>query len=420
MTTVAVNNRGERLAFTVQSAFQTINTTTPKDLRVEGEITVATPLKQSVQLDSRFVDAHDAEKPVTFETSVADAAKAKIIQRQATAAGGVPSAVTLFKAAGCTAVTSADDNTVASTASTAEVTLTSGTTVPGEYRVIELSDGTFFPALIAKVTGQVIVPFIALPSATEAGKAVPKCFTITPGQPAKIADDVFLSLFHADNSATLQDDAINMTGTFVSSIDDIEIAPGRPIEFGFNFSAAKVAYGSGGALMTTANDFADGTAVKIVDNPIVQMVAYDDEGAIASACAKLIKATIHPGIMAEGVPGWGCTDTLNGLQGAMKTVEPCTVTLEILFDTAKITDWEGTNASYAINIVNASSAETVPSFAFTAPRCHIMEAPTTDKTGNNILMTVKYQALPAQIDDTTTIGAQLNQPFYMCLSDRSA
>lgn len=420
MTSTAYANKGQRLAYTVQSAFETVNTTSPKDIRADGEITVASSQSQGVVPETVFVDALQREKPVLFRKYEDSAVKITALIRQATAAGGTPFLVDAFRSAGLTVATPSNDTTIAAYTNTTSYTLTdAAATDAGEFRTIVLNDGRHVPILMAAdASGAGITPLHALPSAAQAGNVVRKCWTITPGQPGPVPADKFLSLFFADR-ANAASRNIRMTGCWLSEIGELVIEPGTLPKIELTFGAAEVAESASDILMTTANDFADSAPVQVTDDPLVFFATYSSAGSVAAAYQKIIKGSIKLGVKTVPIEGVGDSGCLNGAQGAMLTLEPCEVSLDILWDGDKLTDWEGTNTSKMIAIVQPTAAATVPAWAFVVPNAHIMERPEIDR-GSMIVQKLKYTANPPAMGSTTTINAAQNQAWYFGISDRSA
>jgi len=421
MTSVAYSNKGQRLAFTVQSAMATVNTTSPKDVKSEGEIKIGPAQSQGVVPDVVFVNADETEKPVVFKEATSDAVTVSTLIRQAAAAGGEPFSVSAFRSGGYTVAAANADTTLASYASTTSYTLAeSSTDAAGEFRSITLVDGRIIPVLFsADGAAGAITPLYALPAAAQKDAVVKKTFTITPGQPGPVPDDKFLSFFYA-NRANPSDRCVKVTGAFLASLGDIVVEPGKLPKLDMTFGAADVSESVTTVLMTTANDFSDAVPVKVCDNTLVYMAAYDPAGSITASYQKCLKATIKTGKKAEIIPGLGDSTCLNNMQGAMGVNEPCEVTLEMLWDADKITDWEGTNADKMIAIIQPSTAATVPAWAFVVPKAHIMERFETDLGGNMIKMTIKYTANIPGMGSVTTVDAQVNQPWYFGIADRSA
>lgn len=421
MASTAYATKGQRFAFTVQTAMETLNTTSPKDVFCDGEIKVESAQSDSITPDIAYVDSNETAKPVIFSQAVEDALSCSCHIRMAAAAAGTPFLVSAFESGGYTVATPSADSTIATYTSVTSFTTTdSATDAAGEFRTIQLSDGRFVPMLFsADGAAGAITPLHALPAATEAGKAIKKTWTITPGQPGPVPANKFLSGFYADK-ANPADRIKALKGMFLSSVGDIVIEPGTLPKLDLTFGAADIAESTTTVLMSTANDFADAIPIKITDSTLVFFANYSASGAIAGAYQKLIKATIKLNKTAKIIPGMGGADCVNNMQGAMTENGIAEIVLEMLWDADKITDWEGTNTDKMISIIQPSSAVTIPAWNFTVPKAHVKMKPEVDKSGNVIKMNVTYSPNPPAMASVTTVNAQQNQPWYFGWSDRSA
>jgi hypothetical protein len=417
-------SKGQKLSTVAQTNIYSVNTTGLKDIRVEGEVKIGSSVVAAVTPETVFADSNDMEKPATFNQYVEDAFSFSHLIRMATAAAGTPFLISAFESGGYTVAAANDDTTIAAYSSTTSYTLTEATTTAsGEFRTIELSNGQFLPMLFA-VDGAItaITGLFALPSATAGGKAVKKTWTITPGQPAPIPDAKFLTMVHTDRTNATSNRAVMATGCWLASVGDLTLEPGTLPKLELKFSAADVSENSAGIeTLSAANEFLDAEPVKVTDAPYVLFGASTPAGNIAATSAIINKATISFGKTCEKIDGMGGVTCLNNVQGAMGMNAPCSVTLEMILDSTKLTDWDaGTNASKAIAIIQPSTSVSVPAWSFVVPNAHITEAVIVDYGSNAVKIIVKYTGRPAGLNNVTTYNAQENQPWYFGIQDRSA
>jgi hypothetical protein len=408
--------KGQRLAYDVYGG------TTLVDVRAEGEITIGNAEEQGVIPQTVFADGHRQEKPVKFGEAQTEAVVVSTLIRMAASAGGEPFSIEAFRAGGYDIATPEPDDTIATYASVTSYTTTTGTTTAaGKFRTIELSNGEFFPVLmVADGAAGAITPLYALPSATEAGKAIKKTWTISPGQQGPIASGSMLG-FRYTNRAYTPDSVIIAAPAWLASVGDLVFEPGTLPTLTFTFGASDVSEVAAPVLsLATANNFADAEPVKVSDKAYLIIADADGTGSIALSTQCFMKATIVFGVKAEPIPGLGCATAINGVQGAVTIYEPASLELEILWDQDKADEWNGTNVSKCVGIIQPSTSADVPAWAFVMPNAHLMERPDQDKSGSTIKMTLKYTPNPAGLASTTAIGSSLNSIWYFGISDRSA
>jgi hypothetical protein len=417
----AYSTQGQRYAFKKQaSGFGTAETTGLKDFRPEGQPTQKAPVKAAAQPNCLYANEHQNTKPIVYDTSHNDAMKIAWLLRQAAAADGESSTESIFESGGYTCTKAADDTTVAVYTSDTSFTATADKFGVGYGCNVELSDGRWWPIVCADYnTGNAIVPGMALPSATEASKALNAALTVTPGAAAEITGTNLLTIhtYVKALDGTDQEIIVNQDCAMVG-LDDITIEPGGMLVLSATFGASSVTE-SAGASALSVNDFADyDGGVRHCDDVFCQFAAASAAGGIAAAYQNFLKATIKIPITAEPIPGMGSTSTVNGVQGWMKKVAPAEITLELLYDADKMDDWNGTNASRYIGLVRAGAAETDASWAFIAPNAHLTSMDATYAGNNEYRCTATYKTRPAGYNSTTATADQGNQPWYLIVGAR--
>ena len=422
----AVSVQGLKLAFDQQTVFKTAVVAGLKDVRPEGDITVKLPADVSQTPMTSYRNPNEKDKPLNFGEPVQDAFSFTTFFRQAAAAGGAPVVSQFFEAGGYT-VESGDDTTIATYADEGSWTATADNFDAGVGVVVELSDGTFVPTLIADYTAgtKTIVPAMDLPSASTTTKKLNKCFTITPGDAGPIAANKYMTMqgtYRALDGANYV--VVQGTGGAVTSVSDINFEAGQAPKITFNVSCGDLSQTTVASL--AANDFADSAAAKVFDSPWVQFADAAYAGGITAAYNKLVSASFQTGVTAERIVNVGDSDCLNNSSGYMKKIDPdgCTLTLVEYFSIDKFDEWQLANAGQTnkyIAVVQPSTSETVPSLSVILPNAYQKAPPTWETSGNNeIRLTTTWTGNPAGFEASTDAAATENQPFYILHGDRSA
>ncbi len=410
----AISTRGSKLSFAIQTDFNTPNISGQKDVRLEGDPTIETPT--GVGVDPEFVGAnpHQVEKPIV-ENQASDAAVGcTTLIRQAAVAGNDSFIASSFESGGYSVVSSDSTTSVGAATDTISV-VSAGTFDVGYGMNVELADGKFAPTLIGFWDdGFQFTPVMELPSATPvADGKVNKAFTITPANLAQIANDKLITFVAGNKSGTIQSQDCALT-----SIGDLVFNSNEKLMLEFTFGASDKTRGD--TPMTGSNDFADATGSKIVHCPTFQFAnsSTDYTTALADARNNIISATITFNVTAEQVVGFG-GDCVNNIQSWMQVAEPAIISVDMLYDSTKLSDFDDINASKYISISQYGTSASDPSVGFFMPNAHQMEAAVCDYYGNGEhRVTVKYVANPAEMDGTTS-SDQGNQPWYLVIGDQS-
>jgi hypothetical protein len=171
-----------------------------------------------------------------------------------------------------------------------------------------------------------------------------------------------------------------------------------------------------------ANSFRDGEGMKPVDQMWVQFADANASGAIATATTKILEATVSFGGVTVPIRGIGDAECINNLQGNNQNPGPFVFTLKFLYESARITDWEGTNTDKYIGLVQPSNNMTQAPWAFITPNCHIMEPPVWTPYGdeNMQIVDIKYKANPAGYNSESLESDKANQPIYFGIGTKSS
>jgi len=390
-----IGTQESQLLYSIQSAFGTAATTGFLSVATEGEPTIQTPSGEGNTPISIKTDRYAIEKPVVFKRAMDDAVEVTVAVRQADGAD-MPFVATAFGAAGCD-LHSSETTTIGTYTSSSQVTLAAHTEEPeaGSISWVELSAGEYVPVQWFEYTaGTNVGTFrMALPSASEAGKAVVGCATVRPATGCAAVTN-------------LNDGATNETGLLtlrhivgacgsqwqdcaVTAVGDLTIeANGTPtISFTFGSSQGDETDEAMGA----SDTYCDSAPVAVVDDLYLNFAAASATAGIANASVKLIGATISFQVTAAQIPSMGDSSCVNNIQGWLSRMGDATVTLDMLYDEDRLDDFDGANGSKFIGLGRRVTAATDAGFAFFAPNAHQIGKPTVSYYGNNeVRVQVQY------------------------------
>lgn len=411
----ATSTQGSSISVATQTAFGTPNTTGMKDIRLEGEPSVETGVGVGMAPDTVGANGFDNEKPIVINEASDSAMTATTLFRQAAVAGGDSMIVRCLKAAGC-AVSSGDDKTVGAGGAVGSVPVDSATGLEAGMGVnVKLPDGTYMPFLIGDVATNDLIPVMALPQVPADGAEARKAFTVVPGKLQKVPDTALQTLLHADKSGRTQAD-----DCATSAVGDIVFEPGEKLSVEFTFGSTNKT--SSATPIDGTNDYNDGLAALRVHCPVFQLsdTPTDFTTATADSRETILSATIKLNLTCVQVPGFGSTDCVNNVQAWMQVGEPPTVTVEMLYDSDKLDDFDGDNTSKYIGLIQPGKSALDPAIGFFMINAHQSEAPVKTPYGNaQHQVTVMYTARPGGISGTTSSDVG-NQPWALVLGDRSA
>ena len=418
----AYTTQGSKVEFAKQDEFGTAQDTGFKDIRVEGEPTMKTPVGMGNRPNTLFSNENEQEKPVVIKQAVDDGATIASLIRQPASAGGDSWLKQMFEAGGYTVV-SVDDTTVDDAGATASVfdVATVGAYDAG-YGCYINANYQWLPALIASVSSSELTLAMALPAAPSNGAAVNKALTITPGAMGQItATDLLTIRGHVKAQNDSNEVQIIGQDGALTSLADLSLEPNEKVTIEATFGFSDVSEGDSAG--PGANDFADvETGVRLFHQPYAQFASANAAGGISASYHKLISATFKWGVTAEQIVGFGDEDCKNNTQGWMKKVEPCELTLTMLYDEQKLDDFvspESGNASKYVAIIQPGANERDAGWGLFLPNAHQMSEPEAEFWGNNEhRITVKYTGRPAGYDSATT-NVQANQPWYFVIGDAS-
>jgi hypothetical protein len=403
--------KGSAVSYEEESTFGTDPNSDPHHIRIEGEPEIESPAQLFQPVNTLMTHAYDGEPPVTYSQYVDDAIKFKCALRRAVVDGEDSFLVSAFKSGGYTVTKAASDTTISSYGGTLSWTLTADNSGVGYGMGVTLNDGRVIPVLVFDYSAGDVIPSQPLPAASSNGKAVLAAETITPGSPIEVATTLSMRhLTRADTSADLFYG--ESTGVSLSSVGDLVIERGTIPFLDLSFRAASHGYDTDLASLP-ANNFRDTESLQVADDFLVYYGA---------GWQKLIRATVSFGAVTEPIIGQGAeTGNVGGIQGHMQTPNDTgfTVELELLFDEANLSNWDGSNTAKELSIIQPGTADN-PGWGMYWPVTEIIEQPTVDNYSNSYhTMTFKVRAYPAGFDGTTD-SAQGNQCFYLILPTESA
>jgi len=412
---MASSTQGKKLSYGVQSVFGTAVATT-KDVKLEGDPTFETPVGTGVQPETMGANPFYNNKPIVKDQASDSAVTCTTLIRSAAVNGEDSFLKTAFEAGGYEVDSIASDTTVKAGFAVGSIPVTSATGMePGLGVSIGLDSGQFVPTLIGSMSSDTIIPAMELPSNTELGNQVMKSFTITPGVMDEIAANKLLTLVGGTNVGTVQAQDCALT-----SIGDLTFNANEKISLELTFGASDKSRAD--VATTHGNTFADGDNALVTYQPWCQFSDTQTTwtSALSASYIKLISATITLNITAEQIVGMGDANCKNNIQGWIQKGELVNISLDMLYDSDKLDDFDGDNDNKYISIIQPGTFEEDPSVGFFAPNCHQVEAPVCDYIGNNEhRVQVQYTTNPAAISGTTDADLG-NQPWYLVIQDKSA
>lgn len=413
---MGVSTQGSKIQYAVQTAFNTPNTSGLKDVRPEGEPTVETPVGTGVTPETNGANPFLIEKPIVNNQATDSAIAVTSLIRQAETAGTDSFLATAFEAGGYSVNNLTADTDVDGVATVGTIPATSSTGMVSGLGVnIELDDGSFVPTLIGDMATDTIIPVMELPSVPADTNVINKAFTVTPNVMTQVPNDKLLTMIAGLNVGTVQDQDCALT-----SVGDLTFNPNEKIMLEYTFGASDKTRGD--VSTTHSNDFADAEPALTTYQPWCQFAnsSTDYSTALTASYHKVLSATVTLGITAEQIPGFGDANCKNNIQGWMQKGVPATIVLDMLYDSTKLSDFDGTNADKYISIIQPGQSASDPSVGFFAPACHQSEMPEAEYYGNNEhRVKVTYTVNPPEMDGTTDADLG-NQPWYLVVGDQSA
>lgn len=416
----AYSSKGTVTRIAIESTFGTDPGASYLQVRNEGDPQVGNPSSQSVTPNTAMSNVYDGEKPIKIDLPVEGFNTIKSGITMAATPGQDSTNVTLLKSAGWTEVGGSADTTVASVTDIAELVLTAdifGANTAGVGIIIELNDGTFYPALVmdyvlATKTCQLAMD---LPSATTAGKNVYKCHTMTPGLHAEVGTSLTTEVITNAEDGSSNNITARGRGGSVAAISDMLLKHGEVPYWEFTVNVG-IADFKETTTELPANSFQDSEAKQVVDMPLLGMATASASGKISESLQKFMEGTVMIGPKTQYIMATGDGAGVSGVCGHMVDVadenSEFKIQLKVLWDQTMKDAWEGTNPSKYIAFSQPSSASTTPAFAFIMPNSHQVGQPEHDFVGDTTIQsTYTFAGRPAGYDGTTE-GSQGNQPFY--------
>ena len=412
---MANSTQGKKLSVAVQTAFNTPNTTSMVDVHLEGNPSVETPVGTGVKPDTMGANPFYNNKDIVNNQASDSAVVCTSLIRQPRTAGNDSFAKMAFEAGGYSVDSISTDTTVGASPTLGVIPAVSSTgMVAGMGVNLSLEDGSYMPILIGSMSTNDIIPTMEIPSVTDQTNDINKALTITPNVMTQVPNDKLLTMVYGTNVGTVQaqDCALTSIGDLVFNANEKQM-----LEYTFGASDKT----RGDVATTHGNTFADGDEALVTYQPWCQIADSSTNygTALTANYNKLISATITLGITAEQIAGFGDANCKNNIQGWMQKGVPVKIALDMLYDSDKLDDFDGTNDDKYLAIIQPGQSGDDPSIGFFAPVAHQDVAPTVDFIGNNeVRVQVTYTVNPSAMAGTTDADLG-NQPWYLVIGDQS-
>ena len=412
----AYSTQGAILEIAQQAAFGTAQTSGFKDVRVEGEPTVMTPVGDPTRPDTLYNHSREQDKPIVIHTAKDNAMVAPSLIRQPASAGGDTYLKYAFEAFGCTVSEIGADTTIDDvTPSATEFDVASATGFAAGKGCVVAANSQYLPTLINSVSSSTITTQMGLAAAPSNGAVVNDALTVTPPTGAEIAGTKLCTLRLGVNALDGDPVRIDAQDAAVTAMADLSITPNERVIIEPTWGCSDL---SANSAAWQANDFIDAAGgVKLVHEPYAQFAAASTSGAISAAYHCLISATFSWGVSVAQIPGFGSTACNNNIGGWISRYVPadCKLTLEMLYDSNKLNDFDNANASKYVAIIQPGAAETDASWGLFLPNAHCQLVEAQHFGNNEHRVTVTYTPNVASLGDDTTTGIA-NAPWYFVMA----
>jgi hypothetical protein len=419
--TTAASTKGRTVGIAVQTSL-TNQPTTFDEIRTHEAVTIPTEESLSeAQPNLGHENALDwSDKPITFEGVRENGMTIPVAFRRGVTTGKPPIAK-FAESGGCATYQSGNDSISAYTDTENWTYLTgAGGDEFALAHAVELDSGIYYPILEISMdeTPSVVVPVMGLPSASSISNVAQSMYLITP-QTGPVDNSKLLAakVNTRGSHTTTADLAWAMYGCALGTFGDIVIEPQGQLTMAPTFHVADVDQLSDSL---AAETFIDTTYLqRNQGNFRFEFEDYSAAGQIPHACLSLLKATVTLGHTTMPIPGDGCTDSLNSIQGYIaSTPEQPKVVLELLMDK---TYWDTFktvgNTDKHIGFVWGTDNLNVPAYAIWMPRCHQIASPVADIISEEYMkVTVTYGASkPDWTGLTDGNNVRQSSPWFMAI-----
>ncbi len=355
---------------------------------------------------------------ITYEQGQEGALTLPMFVSRATATGtGLPQCMTMLESMGCDVVTTTGTTLAGYTDTGAFSLVANAATDVGNAGLLGLTDGTLYPCLPSAFSGGDVTPSMDIPSGSDAGEEWGIMHTAIPRVRQVPTTKTVAARSTSYYQHTANESAFTFTGVAGSEVADVVFEPLMPVEMAFTAHAADIAGPTDRTI--AAEVFQDSSKFAIVDgdSPLHFNFADFADPITSNSRECLLKATWTPGISVTPIPGIGCSASLNGWQGFLAAYTGSKITLEMLMDKTKWSDYEGSNTEKYIAIVQPSTSVAATAFGLWMPKCRIYGAPTTELYSEDTLkVTVTYEPTVSEYGSDTGADSRGMAPWYFAIS----
>lgn len=362
-----------------QADYTTVSTfASGSHFRAEGPVTFPSRSQKNSNAQANIghaLDADFSDKGILTEQVSADAISFDYAMRREDTGAADPMLVTFLESAGWSCVENSH-STIAVYTSTSTWTTTAdtiGADAEGQYMLVQLNSGVYYPVLLSDYTSgtKTCVAAMALPSASTAGKVTQRMYTLTPRTGAVTAAKLVSFRHRTRGQHTAAPDLAYIAKTCcLSKIGDIQIDPNGMIKLPLTFSAADI-YDASSTL--AAETFRDDTAQNPIQGCEVGFADAASGPTYTSTMLAIDSATISIPYTAKHQAADGDTaNVLNSSQAVMATRPSgndgrVKVTIKAVMDRTWLTAFEAQTMRY-FHVVKGTTSLAVPAWAITIPR----------------------------------------------------
>jgi len=329
-----------------------------------------------------------ADQPLLFQKYKENALSLSTHIRRATAKDTAPPIVGDFESAGCAVDQLSDKTTVATYVDLNTWTLTAdvvdsaaGVNTGGHILLVQLDSGIYYPVLLSSyvAASKTCQAAVDLPSVTSAGKIIQQVYNVRPrNRQVPTTKTLNWRLTTPGKHTTAPDLAWVFGGGAVGKIEPFKIAPAEPCKFQFSYHVADIEIA---AHTMAAETFVENLTHQYANNHAGNFeflfADANSAGGIAHTTAALISAEIDLSLTTVPMLGDGSSTCINGCAGYMSVCKQAAVTIEVLFDIARWTDFQASPAQTQkfLGFVQPTTNLDIPAWALYLPNCYLLKEP---------------------------------------------
>jgi len=361
-------------------------------------------------------------RPVAFEKCREGAVSFSTEVRRSSTTDTAPPLAAMFASAGCGVLTNSK-TTVDGYTSAIAFSLAAAGAGAGQAMLVELSNGQYWPTLVASNSGAAtynVVPVVALPSATESAKAIEVMSTIYPRlrQVPATATLSFLRSTLADYTGGTNQIALAYNGCALAKGPAIAIQPsGQTVKVPLSFHAAKIVSSD---TKLSAETFVDSERFVVTDDNLrCDFVTFSASGGIAASALAIYGATLDTGFTTVPIYAGGSQATVGGIQGYMHVPGVPMLTLQADLDISYLDALESAQTLHEIAIVQPTTSLATPAMGIWCHNAHLVgdDAVTVDYRGKSFAtVTLKYRLGSAMLGADEEIDSAAAAPWHIAIS----